>query len=133
MEEKRSSTILGKEYRGVKMNSETTMIMESIQGMEQRIMKHLDVIQISNEKTKDQTALNENILTDHKVRVTHNENDIAELKRKNENQHDTFYANFKDVEARLNKQAGKSSLIPVMISIVSALTAISAFLYMILK
>lgn len=115
------------------MNSETTMIMESIQGMEQRIMKHLDVIQISNEKTKDQTALNENILTDHKVRVTHNENDIAELKRKNENQHDTFYANFKDVEARLNKQAGKSSLIPVMISIVSALTAISAFLYMILK
>ena len=39
MEDRRDGQRLGKEYRGIEMNSETTMIMESIQTSENRITK----------------------------------------------------------------------------------------------
>ena len=136
MENRRSNLTnlkLGEKFRGMHMNDETKMIMESIQGMESRIMKHLDGMQASMDKIKDQTSVNENVLTDHKARLATTERDIAELKNSNEKQHGEFYSAFRVVDGKLSVQEGKSSTIPIIISVISVITAAGAVLLGFLK
>ena len=130
MDDRRLSRI-GEEFRG--MSTESAIIIEQLQAMENRTLSHLDKIQGSIDKMKDQTAQNEIVLTDHSARIRHSEQEIKDTKQRNDTQHQEFYNNFKTVEARLHEQSGKSSMTPILISVIGILTALASALYSVLK
>ena len=122
MEKERREIRLGKDYRGVKVSLETQMVIEYLKSMEDRIDGKFDEQKKASEKTHTQMQLNKEQLIEHSGQISHLESD----NKRNFDQHDKFFSNFVKIEERLNIQAGKSSTIPIIISVVSVLIALAA-------